>query len=226
VVFIRKEMGRLTKAFLENKPRIIESALERIRNGDTLEEVAKDNRISKPTLWRWLSALGDEYTELRELLIDEQLADAGEKLDDAITNASDEFGVIDYQKAQLNLAHARELWKKSTWLAEMRSSRYKRADAAPIINNNLTITPILMDRLSAVLPPVLNHVPEPEGGGVPSLEDKQTPVCCRVPTLESLNTLKSLSTHQSIPTLESLPTSLPTSQSTATLESTLEEDND
>jgi len=91
---------------LDRKERILEDAKNRILKNHTLEQIAQSHKITKRTLNTWLMSLGDEYQELRQLCIDNMLAEA---LDD-IDNATDNFP----------LARANSKWKAATWYAERR----------------------------------------------------------------------------------------------------------
>jgi len=51
-----------------------------ILEDDTLEQIAKSHGITKRTLNTWLMSLGDEYQELRQLCIDNMLAEALEEI--------------------------------------------------------------------------------------------------------------------------------------------------
>lgn len=94
---------------------ILEDAKKQILAGRSMRDIAKDHGISKRTLDYWCANLGDEYQALRQLWVDNMLAEAGELLED-----TDESG-----NAGLRLARARELWKRATWYAERRDrARY------------------------------------------------------------------------------------------------------
>jgi len=94
---------------LDRKQLILEDAKERILENHTLEQIAQSHKITKRTLNTWLMSLGDEYQELRQLCIDNMLAEA---LDD-IDNATDNFP----------LARANSKWKAATWYAERRDQQ-------------------------------------------------------------------------------------------------------
>jgi len=94
---------------LDRKERILEDAKNRILENHTLEQIAQSHKITKRTLNTWLMSLGDEYQELRQLCIDNMLAEA---LDD-IDNATDNFP----------LARANSKWKAATWFAERRDQQ-------------------------------------------------------------------------------------------------------
>ena len=95
----------------EQRKAIVDAALARIVDGDGLREIAADHGITYQTLHAWLSALGDEYTELRQRWLDSMLTAA--KL--AIDGAPDHF----------ELARGREQWRYATWYAERRDpARY------------------------------------------------------------------------------------------------------
>jgi len=94
---------------LDRKQLILEDAKERILENHTLEQIAQSHKITKRTLNTWLMSLGEEYQELRQLCIDNMLAEA---LDD-IDNATDNFP----------LARANSKWKAATWYAERRDQQ-------------------------------------------------------------------------------------------------------
>ncbi len=79
---------------LDRKELILEDAKECISKNHTLEQIAKSHGITKRTLNAWLMSMGEEYRELRQLWIDNMLAEAKEEID----NVTDNFP----------LAHARE----------------------------------------------------------------------------------------------------------------------
>ncbi len=95
---------------LERKELILADAKERILKNHTLEQIAKSHGITKRTLNTWLMSLGDEYQELRQLCIDNMLAEALEEID----NATEHFP----------LSRANSKWKAATWYAERRDKRY------------------------------------------------------------------------------------------------------
>jgi transposase-like protein len=68
---------------LDCKQLILEDAKERILKNHTLEQIAKTHGITKRTLNTWLMSLGEEYQELRQLCIDNMLAEALEEIDNA-----------------------------------------------------------------------------------------------------------------------------------------------
>lgn len=96
----------------EFKRKVIEDAKDAILyEGATCQQIADKHAIHERTLRYWLSDLGDEYTQIRRLWIDNLLLDAGEEIE----RADDDFP----------LARARELWKRATWYAERRDpARY------------------------------------------------------------------------------------------------------
>ena len=71
---------------LDRKQLILEDAKERILENHTLEQIAQSHKITKRTLNTWLMSLGDEYQELRQLCIDNMLAEALEEIDNATDN--------------------------------------------------------------------------------------------------------------------------------------------
>jgi len=95
---------------LERKELILADAKERILKNHTLEQIAKSHGITKRTLNTWLMSLGDEYQELRQLCIDNMLAEALEEIDNSDSN--------------FPLARANSKWKAATWYAERRDKRY------------------------------------------------------------------------------------------------------
>jgi len=94
---------------LERKERILEDAKNRILKNHTLEQIAKSHGITKRTLNTWLMSLGDEYQELRQLCIDNMLAEALEEIDNSDSN--------------FPLARANSKWKAATWFAERRDQQ-------------------------------------------------------------------------------------------------------
>jgi len=94
---------------LDRKQLILADAKERILKNYTLEQIAKTHGITKRTLNTWLMSLGDEYQELRQLCIDNMLAEALEEID----NATDNFP----------LSRANSKWRAATWYAERRDQQ-------------------------------------------------------------------------------------------------------
>jgi len=94
---------------LDRKERILEDAKNRILKNHTLEQIAKSHGITKRTLNTWLMSLGDEYQELRQLCIDNMLAEALDEID----NATEHFP----------LARANSKWRAATWYAERRDQQ-------------------------------------------------------------------------------------------------------
>ncbi len=94
---------------LERKERILEDAKDRILKNHTLEQIAKSHGITKRTLNTWLMSLGDEYQELRQLCIDNMLAEALEEIDNSDSN---------FPRARAN-----SKWKAATWYAERRDQQ-------------------------------------------------------------------------------------------------------
>ncbi len=95
---------------LDRKERILEDAKNRILKNHTLEQIAQSHKITKRTLNTWLMSLGDEYQELRQLCIDNMLAEALEEIDNSDSN--------------FPLARANSKWRAATWYAERRDKRY------------------------------------------------------------------------------------------------------
>ncbi len=94
---------------LERKELILADAKERILENHTLEQIAQSHKITKRTLNTWLMSLGDEYQELRQLCIDNMLAEALEEIDNSDSN--------------FPLARANSKWKAATWFAERRDQQ-------------------------------------------------------------------------------------------------------
>ena len=95
---------------IDRKQIILEDAKKRILKNHTLEQIAKSHGITKRTLNTWLMALGDEYQELRQLSIDNMLAEALDEIDNSDSN--------------FPLSRANSKWKAATWYAERRDKRY------------------------------------------------------------------------------------------------------
>jgi len=94
---------------LERKELILADAKERILKNHTLEQIAQSHKITKRTLNTWLMSLGDEYQELRQLCIDNMLAEALDEIDNSDSN--------------FPLARANSKWRAATWYAERRDQQ-------------------------------------------------------------------------------------------------------
>jgi len=94
---------------LDRKELILADAKERILKNHTLEQIAKSHGITKRTLNTWLMSLGDEYQELRQLCIDNMLAEALEEIDNSDSN--------------FPLAKGNSKWRAATWYAERRDQQ-------------------------------------------------------------------------------------------------------
>ncbi len=94
---------------LKRKELILADAKERILKNHTLEQIAKSHGITKRTLNTWLMSLGDEYQELRQLCIDNMLAEALEEIDNSDSN--------------FPLSRANSKWRAATWYAERRDQQ-------------------------------------------------------------------------------------------------------
>ena len=93
------------------KPAIIEDALKRIMDGETLDQIGVIHGITGRTLNTWLLSLGEEYQSVRQSFIDAKLAECG----DNIEGADDTFP----------LARAREAFKYWQFIAQTRDrARY------------------------------------------------------------------------------------------------------
>jgi len=64
---------------------ILEDMKKSILKNHTLEEIAAKHGISMRTLHKWLMSLGEEHQELRQLCIDNMLAEATE-INNAVKN--------------------------------------------------------------------------------------------------------------------------------------------
>jgi len=94
---------------IDRKQIILEDAKKRILKNHTLEQIAKSHGITKRTLNTWLMSLGDEYQELRQLCIDNMLAEALDEIDNSDSN--------------FPLARANSKWRAATWYAERRDQQ-------------------------------------------------------------------------------------------------------
>ncbi len=94
---------------LDRKQLILEDAKERILENHTLEQIAQSHKITKRTLNTWLMSLGEEYQELRQLCIDNMLAEALDEIDNSDSN--------------FPLSRANSKWKAATWYAERRDQQ-------------------------------------------------------------------------------------------------------
>ena len=126
----RDDAGRLASQHTpEEREAITADACQQIMLGYTVEQVAAQNGITTRTLHHWLHALGDEYERFRRTWLDSMLIEAGEGIEGA--------------EDPLQIARARELWKRATWYAERRDpNRYaaKQPTVAVQINNSNTIS--------------------------------------------------------------------------------------
>jgi transposase-like protein len=68
------------------KQLILEDAKKGILRNHSLEEIAIHHGISKRTLKKWLMSLGEEHQELRQLWIDNMLAEAKEETENVVSN--------------------------------------------------------------------------------------------------------------------------------------------
>lgn len=109
---VLSKRGRTGLPIAEDKKQsILDDAKAQILAGLTIDQIAEKHGIAPRTLEYWLSAMGDEYQQLRQAWLDGMLIDAGELLKDA--------------DDPMRLARARELWKRATWYAERRDrARY------------------------------------------------------------------------------------------------------
>jgi len=94
---------------LKRKELILADAKKRILKNHTLEQIAQSHKITKRTLNTWLMSLGEEYQELRQLCIDNMLAEALDEIDNSDSN--------------FPLARANSKWRAATWYAERRDQQ-------------------------------------------------------------------------------------------------------
>ena len=134
---------------LEARNAIIEDARCLIPQGWTLEQISKKHSVKERTLDLWLQSLGDEYKEIREMWIDNLISESGALL----KNADD----------PMELAKARELWKRATWLAERRDRKRYGEDKQQL---NVNIAPVLN----------ISIAPEPAGQDLVIEQPKQEAV--------------------------------------------------
>ncbi len=71
---------------LDRKQLILEDTKKSILKNHTLEEIAVKHCISKRTLNKWLMSLGEEHQELRQLWIDNMLAEATKETNNVVKN--------------------------------------------------------------------------------------------------------------------------------------------
>lgn len=116
------------------RERVLKAAYPAILQGKTLKQIAAEQDIPPRTLSLWLHAQHD-YAELRQTWLDSMLADAAEAIEDETGD-------------QLQLARARERWRKATWYAERRDpARYgARLDtgsqaAQIVVHTSLSLSP-------------------------------------------------------------------------------------
>jgi len=125
---------------LERKELILADAKERILKNHTLEQIAQSHKITKRTLNTWLMSLGDEYQELRQLCIDNMLAEALDEIDNSDSN--------------FPLSRANSKWRAATWYAERRDQqRYGSNKVNVNIGSNSvpTMSEALGEDVSAIL---------------------------------------------------------------------------
>ena len=79
-----KEMNPIS---INRKQLILEDARERMLHNYSLEQIASDHGIKVRTLNKWLMSMNEEYSELRELWVDNMLANANKE----INNVKDNF---------------------------------------------------------------------------------------------------------------------------------------
>ncbi len=72
----------------DRKQFILDDTKKSILNNHTLEEIAVKHGISKQTLNKWLMSLGEEHQELKQLWIDNMLAEATEEANNVVKNFS------------------------------------------------------------------------------------------------------------------------------------------
>ncbi len=68
------------------KQLILEDVKKGVLKNHSLEEVALHHGISKKTLKKWLLSLNEEHQDLRQLWIDNMLAEAKEETDNVVNN--------------------------------------------------------------------------------------------------------------------------------------------
>jgi len=91
----------MTLTPIDRKQLILEDAKNRIFQNRTLEQIAKSHGISKRILNTWLMSMGEEFRELRQLWVDNMLAEAKEEID----NVTDNFPLV----------RANSKWRAETW---------------------------------------------------------------------------------------------------------------
>lgn len=106
------------------KQEILEEAKVLILQGKTLQEIANIEKISILTLKLWLSALGEEYKTLRDLVTDQRLQEA----EQALLEAPD----------ALEIKRASERLKLAQWYAEKRDKRYINQQHITTVSLDLT----------------------------------------------------------------------------------------
>jgi hypothetical protein len=146
------EIARQTKynpVSAETRDEIIKDALGRIET-ETLHDIATSHGISKQALNAWLTALGPEYQEQRERIIDAKLASAEAELERAGKKEQEEGNI---PSGQLSLARAREILRSAQWLAERRDSRYSNKGGVTVqVGVAVGLTGSASDLLKEYLP--------------------------------------------------------------------------
>lgn len=99
----RNGLGQFQPLPEERRQEVLNTAVERIRKGDHLDDIAQDLQIGTTTLDIWLASLGDEYKDIRRTWVNAKLAKTEEMMRDAPN--------------PLELARGRDLGKRAEWLA-------------------------------------------------------------------------------------------------------------
>ena len=125
------------------KQAAIQDALDRIPLGHRIADIAADHGISKPCLHNWLASLGDQYTNVRQMHTDAQIADARQSIDDIERPQKVEDmreTMANVAIANFDLARGREGLRYAMWYAEARDTRYQPKVASIIpVSSPITI---------------------------------------------------------------------------------------
>lgn len=145
----------------DTKLAIVNDAKQLILNGYTLQQIADKHGIHRTSLFAWLQALGEEYEDIRKAWIDGMLAQASDDIEQA---GLEQIRAGEVGQAQFYLARARETWKKATWYAERRDTRYSPVQQQATISINL-VPPALAQSATSLLDAMYTHAHESNSSG-------------------------------------------------------------
>jgi transposase-like protein len=118
-----------------------EAVLDRVADGESVVEIAKDYKVSRSTLMRWLKkddGRHEAYQEAKSESADALVEEAGDILDNASTESGPHV-----QKAKSRAEHKR-------WLASKRDRVQYGDDAKALIAVNVDLSSLHLDALREV----------------------------------------------------------------------------